>query len=64
MPDHYPFPTANLTECVQLYGVDLIVFLKSSKTYLNKLTGNDYYNFTQYEMLYENDAFAVFKPTI
>lgn len=62
VPDLYPYPGNRLSDYTAQYNVDYILLLKRSLTKINRFSGGEYYDFSPFEAIYENDSFTVYRP--
>lgn len=61
MRDRYPYVRGDLKDVTKKYDLDYIAATKSAVNIMNGSYEGGYYDFTPYDLVYENNNYVVYK---
>ena len=62
VPDVFPYPGNRLQAYAEQYGADFVVLRKRALAKINRFAGGEYYDFSSFPIVYENESFVVYQP--
>jgi hypothetical protein len=60
MRDRYPFVRSELDDVIKRFDIDCVVVNKSDISTIDRQFKREYYNFSRFNKIYDNDNFSVY----